>query len=85
MIAIIVHGYAHRLEDNGVMTSSPVHGLTMSKDFIPREASAMNLSGGDYEKIRSDLKSLSIFGQRTELLPKEERQHATPRFGGVRE
>lgn len=70
----IVRGFAHRLMKNGLMESAPVRGSLDSlsideKSFQQRPPSAMNLSGGDYAQIESDLNRYSHMMPADYVLP----------------
>jgi hypothetical protein len=62
MITVQVHGFAHRLLNNGLVQSAPVAEDGTFGEFDFRGAAGMNLSGGDEELIRSTLERLtSVF------------------------
>lgn len=61
MIIHIVHGYAHRILNNGVVESAPVLPAPIDKDilnfgpWLPRTPESMNHTGGDMALIQEML------------------------------
>lgn len=87
MNVLIAHGYGHRLLNNGILESAPVAdtkkggGLSIvNADWQQRSSEEMDLSGGDVELIRNQLKFLGhvFFSDERRLPIREEVKDETP-------
>ena len=68
MIIFMIHGFAHRLLNNGLMQSAPVNEDGSIGEFDFRSAESMNLTGGGEELIRNTLNNFaSVFQAGYEL------------------
>jgi hypothetical protein len=77
---IIVRGFAHRILNNGMMESAKVATVNdlddvgyifEESDFQVRDPKTMNLTGGDYVKIQSDLQLYSHIMPADYILPSQ--------------
>lgn len=64
MNVVIVHGYAHRLNEFGIVESAPVKTISggvglMDSDWQQRSEDSMDMLGGDMDLVRSDLERYS--------------------------
>jgi hypothetical protein len=73
MIVIQTHNWVHRLRNDGIMESAPCghEGRYYQLDWQQRTPDSMDMSGGDFEFIHSNLQRLvDIFRNRIEPIPR---------------
>lgn len=68
---IIVRGFAHRLLENGLVESAPVHteSVISELDWQFRSDSSMNLNGWEKDKIRVELDTIRTMIPNDYILP----------------
>ncbi len=71
MIVVVTHQWAHRLRADGVMESGKLVANTWSlTKFEQRTPESMEMSGGDYDFIQTELTRLvEVFRNRIEPMP----------------
>jgi len=66
MTILVTHNFAHRLLFNRIMESAPVLKMNQGaleidqKQWAQRQPDSMDMSGGDYELVKSMLKQLTF-------------------------
>lgn len=82
-LIVIVHDFAHRLLDNGILESTPVEiskagSYIVKNDWEPRSGNQMEMTGAEVAMLQDDLRKYSLVFHEGYRLPRTTVQNPEP-------